>query len=521
MSAEQQEGLWAGSELPDQEQTAVPQPAAPGRPRVLAINRQQMVMQVIDVAKLVPADHEVRAVWELVGRLELNGYYEQIHSYEERAGRTAFDPQLLISLWVYAYSKGISSAREIERLCQHEPAFQWLTGMKVVGYHTLSSFRSQHQELLTQLFVELLGVLSAEGLVSLERVTQDGTKVSACAGQDTFRREGSLRKHLQAAREQVELLSQQGEAEEVSLRVAKARARAAKEKEQRLELALEELEKLRAEKQPAAPREVRVSESDPQARIMKQGNGGFGPSYNVQLNTDVGSQVIVGVGVTQAAVDFDQLVSGVERVAEQAGQPPEQVIVDAGYTTRHNIMEMERRGIDLLGDPSLGSSGKENSLKHAGIAKEFGRAAFSYDELTNTYTCPAGQPLPQVGHLKREGFIEHQYRAAASACQACPSKPQCCPKSKSGRTLSTREENPAIIKFKAKMESTAAQESYKLRGQVAEFSMVWIKAKIGLRKFCLRGLSKVTIEVLWACLTNNVKQWIRLRWRYRSVEATT
>ena len=65
------------------------------------------------------------------------------------------------------------------------------------------------------------------------------------------------------------------------------------------------------------------------------------------------------------------------------------------------------------------------------------------------------------------------------------------------------------------MESEAAQQSYKLRGQVAEFSVAWIKEKIGLRKFRLRGLRKVTMEALWACLANNVAQWIRLRWRRR------
>ena len=67
-------------------------------------------------------------------------------------------------------------------------------------------------------------------------------------------------------------------------------------------------------------KELRVSESDPQARVMKQSDGGFAPSYNVQLSTEVSSGVIVGVGVTQTAVDFDELVSAVEQVAENTGR---------------------------------------------------------------------------------------------------------------------------------------------------------------------------------------------------------
>lgn len=517
-------GLWgeqlSGARAADGEAEESAQQEEEGaKPRVKWINRQQLVMRVVDVEKLVGEEHEVRAVWELVGRLDLSSYYEQIAALERRAGRPATDPRLLVSLWLYAYSKGIGSAREIERLCAHDPVFQWLTGMEMVNYHTLSSFRSENKVALEQLFVSLLGLLSGEGLITLERVTQDGTKVLACAGKDTFRREQRLREHLQAAREQVALLAAQSEPEAVTPRMAKARQRAAKERQARLELAVAELEKLQREAK--KKKELRVSESDPQARVMKQSDGGFAPSYNVQLSTEVSSSVIVGVAVTQAAVDFDELVSAVERVAENTGKVPEQMIVDAGYTTRSNIIEMEQRGIELIGDPSLGSSGKKNSLKHAGIAKEFGRDAFRYDESNDTYTCPAGKMLKLYGRSQREGYVEHQYRAATSDCRACPSKPQCCPQAKSGRTVSQRREDSVVSNFKTKMQSETMKESYKLRSQVAEFSIAWLKEKIGLRRFRLRGLTKVTMEAVWACLANNVAQWIRLRWRRCCAEPVT
>jgi transposase len=98
---------------------------------------------------------------------------------ESCAGRPAFDPQLLISLWVYAYSRGVGSAREISRRCEYEPAFQWLTGLGSVNYHTLSDFRITHLQALDELFTQVLGLLNAEGLISLECVTHDGTKIAA------------------------------------------------------------------------------------------------------------------------------------------------------------------------------------------------------------------------------------------------------------------------------------------------------------------------------------------------------
>ena len=85
------------------------------RPRLVAVNRQQMVMRAMDVERLIEEDHPARAIWELVGRLDLSWYYAAIAAVEGRAGRDHTDPQVLISLWLYAYSRGISSAREVAR----------------------------------------------------------------------------------------------------------------------------------------------------------------------------------------------------------------------------------------------------------------------------------------------------------------------------------------------------------------------------------------------------------------------
>src|SRR5271157_1825606 len=132
-----------------------------------------MVMRTIDVEALIDEGHSARSIWSLVGRLDLSLYYAQIAAVEGGAGRDHTDPQLLISLWLYAYSRGISSAREIARRCEYEPAFQWLCGLEPISYRTLSGFRSDNKAELDDLLVQVLGMLSAEGLITLERVTLD------------------------------------------------------------------------------------------------------------------------------------------------------------------------------------------------------------------------------------------------------------------------------------------------------------------------------------------------------------
>jgi transposase len=127
------------------------------RVRLKPINREQMVLRPMDVERLVSEDHEVRAIWDFVGRLDLSRYYEEIEVVEGEAGRSASDPRLLISLWIYAYSKGVSAAREISRLSEYDPAYQWLTGMEPINYHTLADFRVKHEEALDELFTQILG----------------------------------------------------------------------------------------------------------------------------------------------------------------------------------------------------------------------------------------------------------------------------------------------------------------------------------------------------------------------------
>jgi transposase len=189
--------------------------------RLQAINRQQLLLRTVDVEQLVPEDHEVRAIWEFVGQMDMSLYYKAIKAVEGSAGREAIDPRLLISLWIYSYSKGISSSREISRLCEYEPGYQWLTGMTSINYHTLSDFRVNHKEALDELFVEALGLMSAEGLITLEQVMHDGTKIKASAGSDSYRREERVRKHLEIARRHVAEMGDPETAMEVSPRVGR------------------------------------------------------------------------------------------------------------------------------------------------------------------------------------------------------------------------------------------------------------------------------------------------------------
>ena len=490
------------------------------RPRVKVVNRMQTSWQMLDVERLIEVDHPARAIWELVGRLKLDGFYASIEAVEGSAGRTPWDPRLLMSLWIYAYSRGISSAREIARRCTYEPAFQWLCGLGEVNHHTLSDFRVEHAASLRELFVQVLGVLSSEGLVSLERVMHDGTRIKACAGADSFRREERLQEHLEEARKQVEAMGDPREDEPKGKRAAQERA--VRERQQRLEQALEEVQKVRQAKRGPDKGQARASQSDPQARIMKQSNGGYGPSYNVQLSTEASNRLIVGAGVTQSGSDFVHLIGAVAQVEANLGQRPGQVVVDGGFTSRENIMAMAQQGVDLIGSLPEANPSSAGQQRQRGVSEKFYLDKFSYDAQQDIYRCPVGVSLTSKGREFCPGVVLHKYVAKVKDCAACQFRSECCPGNQHhGRSVIRAVHSPEVQQFAQKMQTEAARAIYRQRGAIAEFPNAWLKDKLGLKQFRLRGLIKVGMEVLWAALTYNIQQWVRLSWRTKLQLATS
>ena len=482
-----------------------------------------MVLRTVDVELLVEEDHSSRSIWELVGRLDLSLYYAQIAAVEGRAGREHTDPQLLISLWLYAYSRGISSAREIARRCEHEPAFQWLCGLQPISHRTLSGFRSGHKAALDDLFIQILGLLSAEGLVTLERVTLDGTKIKANAGGNTFRRQEKIEAHLELAREQVRIMEEQSAAEEqMASRQAAARRRAARQRASRLEAALREVERLQRDKKHDRGTFVaRASSTDPEAHVMRNGEGGTVPSYNVQLVTDTANGFIVNVEATTDAIDFRQMEPALDRCLATLGQRPEQVVADGDYTNHASVQAAAARGVVFYG--SWRDSWKPQERDIQGRGGAYIGSRFPYHSELDCFTCPAGETMTHHATLNRaHGLRTHVYRAPKTACRDCAHRSECAPREARAqwvRAITRLEEPAAAIAFKARMETEDARRIYRQRSRIAEFPHAWIKERCGLRQFRCRGRIKATMEATWACLSYNLSRWFSIRRKRATSEA--
>lgn len=321
------------------------------RVRVKRPERHQIQWRDASLDQLIPKDHRVRAVWAYVDSLDLTALYEKIKAVEGGVGRDAVDPKILMALWMFATIEGVSSARHLNRLCARDLPYMWICGDVGVNYHLLSDFRTDHGEFLDELLTDTIATLLHQNIVTLETVAQDGMRVRANAGSGSFRREKTLKQCREEAAEQVKRLREEsdddGDNDASNARRRAAGERAANERQQRVEEALKNLAELQQQKEKrkkGSGQEARCSTTDPEARNMKMGDGGFRPAYNVQFATDGATRMIVAVDVSNNGSDGSQMAPMHEEVCQRYGKVPDDYTVDGGFATNDDITRVEQAG---------------------------------------------------------------------------------------------------------------------------------------------------------------------------------
>jgi len=326
----------------DEEAPRKPDAPWAGRRRIRAAVRNQVQFQQCSLDELIPDDHQARAVWDYVCQMDLSELLSRIQAVEGGPGQAPPDPRIMMSLWLYATLRGVGSARQLTDLCVKHTAFKWICGGVSMNYHTLSDFRTAHEDLLDRLLTDSVAVLMHEELVTLDRVAQDGMKVRASAGAASFRRRPTLEECRLEADEQVRRLREELKENPgaSTMRQQAARERAVRERVERVRRAIEQLPNVEAAKKPKERDKARASTSDPDARVMKMGDGGFRPAYNVQFATDTQSHVITGVEVTTSGSDRGQLLPMVQQHEARYNRRPQEMLVDGGFVKNEDIEQI-------------------------------------------------------------------------------------------------------------------------------------------------------------------------------------
>lgn len=323
-------------------------------PRINSPDRSLVDPHPKRIDELIPPDHKARVIWELIEGLDLRPLYVQIKSVEGHAGRPAIDPRILVALWLYATDEHISSAHELARRCIDCDPYKWICGGVHVNYHTLADFRVEHPEWLAEQVITNIATLRAEGLADLDKLGLDGMRVRANAGNDSFKKAEQLSQLLEEAQQQWDQLQQEFEqCEDLSPREQASQERAARERVERLKQAQEEVKKIaeqREKRKKGDGKTARASTTDPEARRMKMGDGGYRPAYNVEFVTDLDSLVIAAADVTNVGSDSGQMEPMVQQIESEQGPLSEntEFYTDGSFATQNDVQSIGQRGVTLF-----------------------------------------------------------------------------------------------------------------------------------------------------------------------------
>jgi transposase len=419
--------------------------------RLRTPERKQVEMIVECLDDTIGEKHRVRTVWEIVSKLDLSLIESSIKAREGVVGRDATSPRLLFALWLYATIRGVGSARELSRLCTESRPYRWLCGKISVNYHMLSDFRVDHALVLDKVFTQLIAVLVQKKLVTVKRISQDGTRVRSSAGTKSYRRKASLEKLLVEAKEQVEnvkaLLTDPVKSAEMSSRKKAAQIRARREQVERIEQALAKIPQLEQrqerlkKKRTAQQKEQlerncapRASTTDSEVVKMKMPDSGTRSAVNFQFAVDTESRAIVGVDVTANGYDANQLIPMRKQVEERTGLQVKEHLADGGYMTLEDVEVADEQGVSL-------------------------------------YVPPKKRRLPE----------------------------------KNGDEFTpTKNEKAFIAKWRIRMGSEEGKEIYKERASTVETVNADLKNNRGLTKIGVRGLTKARAIGYWAAIAYNV-----------------
>lgn len=310
--------------------------------------RGQGVMRFEIPEDALAADHRARLLWRAVETLDLSAFSAGAKAVEGHVGRPLASVGMLLSLWLYAISIGVGSARAIERLTKSDEAFRWIVGDQKVSHARLSQFRIGHGEALDKLFTDVLGALLHKRLVSLALVAQDGTRVRASATAPSFRREESLDECREQAALHVRAVLAEADDPETTEAEKAARLGAARDYERRVDEALAVVRELRQQ----GKEEPRASTTDAEARVMKMADGGYRPGYNVQMATAGsemgGPRTVVAVQVTNVGSDMGSVTPMVQQIRERTNALPNVLLADANHAKHECIRTCAERGVEAL-----------------------------------------------------------------------------------------------------------------------------------------------------------------------------
>lgn len=498
--------------------------------------QDQMFLLPPSLEELIAENHIVRVVSRVVDKMNIDPL---LKTYKG-GGTSSFHPKMLLKVIVYAYTQKRFTSRQIAKALREDITFMWLSGNSRPDFRTINNFRtSRLKETIDTVFASLIAFLHEEGYINFDHYFLDGTKIEANANKYTYVWRRSVERYKKQLKEKIQGLlahiDDESEKEndqygtkdleelgdDVTLTseklidiVAKLDAKLAQKPDNK------ELKKtVKTLKEDALPRLERYeqqeraldgrnsySKTDPDATFMRLkedhlNKGQLKAGYNIQAGTE--NQFVIGVSVHQNAADTACFTEHMNKIEQQHEQLPKNVTTDAGYGSEENYDYLDEKDIQAF--VKYNTFHQEQKKKVA--EDQFRTENLPYDSDKDEFTCPAGKPLryeKAIDYETANGYKTQRKVYKATGCAGCELR-QRCHKGEGDRRIHI---SFRLRRFKERARDNLLSEKGKKlrsrRGVEIETFFGNIKHNLGFRRFRLRGLKKVNIEINLVSMAHNM-----------------
>jgi len=498
--------------------------------------RDQILLFRETLGDRIPDNHSVRLFAEILDQLDWSSWEQH---YVLVAGQPPIHPRIMAGALLYGLTHGIRSSRRLEWACCNAIDFMWLVEGRTIDHSTFCDFRTKFKRELKDLFRQIVRVAMHMGLLQLNQVALDGTRVKANSSRHATASAKTLDQRLKILDEQLEkMLAEADQADQkdkdlfgdsASGHTLPAELTDLKKRQERLRKALaaaQQGDAKRAKNKKGSKRSVKVPVADPDSAIMPNKEGGYAPNFNPVAAVDGACGMIVDADVLNEMKEGETVIPTVERIESAFGRKPEQLLADSTFATGSNLSALAARGIEAVmpveqtklpdenpadrADPTRSVAEEDwPKLPRRAQTKKLDRAAFVYNATKDCYYCPQGRPLAfvQIKTKGRDSGEASQYRVyTCRSCAGCQLAADCLSGHAKHRSVSHDQHESVRREVALRLKTESGKKLYARRAHLAETPNGFIKDVLGLRQFLLRGLDKVRSEWLWACTAFNLRK---------------
>lgn len=489
------------------------------------VTRDQLVLFSDCLDEVLPDDHAVRRLVEVLDLVDWSAWEAEYRHH--KSGRPPIHPRVQSGIILYGLLRGVRSSRLLEEALQMRLDFRWLAEGRSIDHSTLCRFRRSHAERLKELFVQVALVARRAGLLSLEELAVDGTKIRS----SNHRSAKYKTAELQQLKEQLEVrfdkLIEEAEVQDqqqVGMKASDKRRLANTEKRlAEINRAIQEVARLQADGKPVPDR---LPTTDVESRVTKSKEGHFAPNYTPVNLVDTSSGFVVATDVIAECDEKAVVPEALDEIEEAFGEKPQRLLGDTIFNHSSNLIEVDRRGIELyspIKDHEINPAVREDPTQPVPVERhkelpvkdgQLAKAAFIYDSQEDSYYCPMGKKLTYKSsytqHLARERKIKrHRYHASKQDCSGCPLFDQCIKGKSKFRRVTSDDAEGLRGQLRQRMRTSEGQQTYNRR-MISERPFAVIKHIIGARQLLHRGLSYARQEWTWLTLAHNLMLMINV-----------